>query len=72
MRHTTATTLLELGVDLAVVQEVLGHADIRMTRAYTSVAATLTRAAADRMGQELFGAGKVVKIDRRRRRRAGR
>lgn len=56
MRHTAASTLLALGVDLAVVQEVLRHTDIRQTRAYTAVAETLTRGAADRMGRWLAGA----------------
>lgn len=70
MRHTTATTLLELGVDLAVVQEVLGHADIRMTRAYTTVAESLTRAAADRVAAAWFGGGdRVADLDQQRRRR---
>lgn len=69
MRHTAATTLLELGVDIAVVQEVLRHTDIRMTRAYTHVAETLTRSAADRMGEWLDG-GQVAAIDQARRRRA--
>lgn len=54
MRHTTATTLLEVGVDIAVVQEMLGHADIRTTRQYAAVATPLTRAAADRMSGALF------------------
>jgi integrase len=55
MRHTAATMLLELGVELAVVQEVLGHADIRTTRGYTKVRTAATRSAAKRMGGAMFG-----------------
>jgi integrase len=33
-RHTTATRLVQAGVDLAIVQDILGHADIKTTRVY--------------------------------------
>jgi site-specific recombinase XerD len=36
MRHSAATIALEEGVGLAVVQEMLGHSDIRVTRGYTN------------------------------------
>lgn len=54
-RHTAATLLMEQGVALAVVQEMLGHYDIRVTRGYTHVASPLTQDAANRMGKALFG-----------------
>src|SRR5271170_7058939 len=37
MRHSAATIALDEGVALAVVQELLGHSDIRVTREYTHV-----------------------------------
>lgn len=36
-RHAVATGLLNDGVDIRVVQEILGHASIRMTEGYTKV-----------------------------------
>jgi integrase/recombinase XerD len=43
LRHTAATTLLENGADLRVVQEFLGHDSIRSTERYTHVAPTYLR-----------------------------
>lgn len=54
-RHTAATLMLEAGVALAVVQEMLGHSDIRVTRGYTHVASPLMADGAARMGRTLFG-----------------
>ena len=54
MRHSAATIALEEGVALAVVQEMLGHSDIRVTRGYTHVSSPLAADAAERMGRALF------------------
>ncbi|MEV7264013.1 tyrosine-type recombinase/integrase [Micromonospora aurantiaca] len=67
MRHSAATTLLDLGVDLSIVQEVLGHTDSRTTRGYQDVTAEITKRAARAMERELFG--DVASLDERRRRR---
>ena len=53
-RHTAATLLLEQGVDIRVVQEVLGHATLAVTRKYTHVTSWLARDAADRMARALW------------------
>jgi hypothetical protein len=45
MRHTTATALLELGEAIEIIQEVLGHADVRTTRGYQDIDVELTRRA---------------------------
>ncbi len=37
LRHTIATELIEHGADMAVVQDLLGHADIKTTRIYARV-----------------------------------
>jgi site-specific recombinase XerD len=55
MRHSAATIALDHGVALAVVQEMLGHSDIRVTRGYTHVSSLLAQDAAARLGQALFG-----------------
>jgi site-specific recombinase XerD len=44
-RHTYATRLLEAGVDVRVVKELLGHEDIKSTVVYTEItSATLSAA----------------------------
>ena len=45
IRHSTATLLLEAGVDAHVVAEILGHTDIAVTRGYQHVDMRLARQA---------------------------
>ena len=54
-RHTAATLLLEQGVDISVVQELLGHSSVAVTKRYTHVTSKLAKDAADRMGEALWG-----------------
>jgi len=37
MRHTTATHLIEAGVPLAVVKNILGHSSIQTTQIYVEI-----------------------------------
>ncbi len=54
LRHTAATMLLLQGVSPRVVQELLGHADVRLTLGtYSHVLPTLQRQAADALDQLL-------------------
>ena len=55
MRHSAATIGLDEGTALAVVQELLGHSDIRVTRGYTHVSSALAADGAERVGRALFG-----------------
>jgi site-specific recombinase XerD len=54
-RHTAATLLIEQGVHVRTVQQILGHSDIRVTQRYTHVAEQSQRDAAEQMGQALWG-----------------
>ena len=53
MRHSAASIALEQGIALRVVQQMLGHSDIRMTEQYTHVSAPLSRDASKKMGGAL-------------------
>ena len=56
-RHTAATLLIEQGVNIRVVQEILGHTRVTTTERYTHVATLQMRDARDRMDEALWGPG---------------
>ncbi|MFI9839185.1 tyrosine-type recombinase/integrase [Nonomuraea sp. NPDC051941] len=51
LRHAVATYLLSEGVELHVVQDLLGHADPRTTRRYDKEQSALNRSPAYKLGQ---------------------
>jgi Phage integrase family len=53
-RHTAATLLLEQGVGIRVVQQILGHSQVSQTERYTHVTTQLGRDAAERMSGALW------------------
>lgn len=53
-RHTAATLLLEQDVDISVVQGILGHSTLTVTRKYTHVTKKLHDSAADAIGRVLW------------------
>jgi hypothetical protein len=53
-RHTAATLLIEQGVHIRVVQEVLGHTRVTTTERYTHVATLQMRDASERMSEALW------------------
>lgn len=56
LRHSTATLLLEQGVELIVIKELLGHAHIGVTAGvYAHVRLRLQRQAIDTLGNALDG-----------------
>ncbi|MFE6848023.1 tyrosine-type recombinase/integrase [Streptomyces sp. NPDC057686] len=58
LRHTTATLLLEQGIDLVVIKELLGHAHIGVTAGvYAHVRLRLQRQAIDTLTDALGSVG---------------
>lgn len=52
-RHTTATLLMEAGVDTKVIASILGHSDVVTTRGYQHVDTRLARAALEGLERSL-------------------
>ena len=70
LRHGAATLALAAGVDLRVVQDMLGHSSIVLTaNTYTSVLPAVAHAAAEKVATLIIRAGCLVPGTRRRRRR---
>lgn len=45
LRHRFGASMIDAGIDIRVIQELMGHADIRTTQIYTHVAGTVKSAA---------------------------
>jgi hypothetical protein len=49
LRHTFATRLIELGVDILAVSKLLGHSDIKTTMVYAKAGVGVLRSAVERL-----------------------
>jgi len=56
-RHTTATVLMELGVDAKIIGEIVGHVNVRTTRGYQHVSSPAARAALEAIGAHFTSVG---------------
>jgi hypothetical protein len=73
LRHGAAALALAAGVDLRVVQDMLGHSSIVLTAdTYTSVLPAVAHTAAEKVATLIIRAGCLVPGTRRRRRRQAR
>ncbi|MEW2353021.1 tyrosine-type recombinase/integrase [Spirillospora sp. NPDC029432] len=71
LRHGAATLALAAGVELKVVQEMLGHSSIVLTAdTYTSVLPEVAHKAAEKTAAHVLKAGRLVPGTKRTRRRA--
>ncbi len=52
-RHTTATLLMEMGVDVKIIQSIMGHAQAVTTQSYQHADISMARSALDRLGESL-------------------
>jgi integrase len=52
-RHTTATLLLDAGIDMEVIKAIMGHASILSTKTYAHVQTTATRRALETLAGRL-------------------
>lgn len=55
-RHTTATVLMELGVDAKIIGEIVGHQSAKTTRGYQHVSTAAATDAAQRIGDHFTNA----------------
>jgi integrase len=52
-RHTTATLLMELGVDVTIIQAIMGHSQATTTQGYQHADLSMARKALDDLGSSL-------------------
>ena len=56
-RHTTGSLLLDAGVPIEVIRQILGHTDVVMTRGYAHLSQDAAREAIEKLGGALGLAG---------------
>jgi integrase len=61
LRHTSASWMVQRGVPLAVVRDILGHSDIKLTARYAHVAPSQKREAVEAIGDHWRPASAVAK-----------
>ena len=52
-RHTTATLLMEQGVDVTIIQAIMGHTEVTTTQGYQHADLSMARRAIDGLGEAL-------------------
>jgi integrase len=62
LRHTAASHLVEAGVDLYAVKEILGHSDFKMTSRYAHLGQNTLWAAIKRLEQHQTGCADVIPL----------
>jgi len=66
LRHTAASFLIQSGVDLYTVKEILGHGSIALTERYSHLADSALKEAAKKMPSlttgDQVGQGKIIRI----------
>lgn len=62
LRHTSASWMVQRGVPLAVVRDILGHSDIKLTARYAHVAPSQKREAVEAIGDHWRPAGVARKM----------
>jgi integrase len=69
LRHCAATKMIERGIDIVTVKEVLGHSDIRMTARYAHATNDAKRRAVEKLAET--GTSRDSKVTKEKGRRAG-
>lgn len=63
LRHTFATRLILLGVDIYTVSKILGHSDIKTSMVYAKTTLGTLQSAISRLGDNRIGHGTLMAHD---------